>query len=168
MAATKKEIESWHQDKAVKDNVTESSLCVDCGVNTAPGFRSGPETRIDIALYGKSEHTAGCDHEVYIVRKKLWLKAGMKPWGGCLCVGCLEKRIGRQLTPKDFDPEGDATWANLPCTERLLNRRGYKSAIVDTDEGPKEIIVDIKAFKGIPEGERARLETPWQEFISPE
>ena len=26
----------------------------------------------------------------------------MEPYGGCLCIGCLEKRIGRKLKPKDF------------------------------------------------------------------
>jgi hypothetical protein len=45
----------------------------------------------------------------------------MEPWGGCLCIGCLEKRIGRSLTPKDF-PRGDA-FNKVPGTERLLSRR---------------------------------------------
>ena len=26
----------------------------------------------------------------------------MEPFGGCLCVGCLEKQLGRKLKPKDF------------------------------------------------------------------
>jgi hypothetical protein len=39
--------------------------------------------------------------EYYMVRKKLWLAAN--PSGkGMLCVGCLEKRLGRRLTPTDF------------------------------------------------------------------
>jgi hypothetical protein len=27
----------------------------------------------------------------------------MEPYGGCLCIGCLERRIGRKLKPKDFE-----------------------------------------------------------------
>jgi hypothetical protein len=26
----------------------------------------------------------------------------MDPMGGCLCIGCLEKRLNRVLRPKDF------------------------------------------------------------------
>jgi hypothetical protein len=45
----------------------------------------------------------------------------MEPWDGCLCVGCLEKRIGRRLTPDDFD---DHVFNDLPGTPRLMERRG--------------------------------------------
>jgi hypothetical protein len=59
--------------------------------------------------------------EVYTVRPFIWKKAGMKPFDGCLCIGCLEKRLGRRLKPKDFlrnDPFGD-----VPGTPRLMSRR---------------------------------------------
>jgi hypothetical protein len=59
--------------------------------------------------------------EVFYVRDRVWKKAGMKPWGGCLRIGCLETRIGRRLKPKDFT---DHIFNTLPCTPRLLNRRG--------------------------------------------
>ena len=39
----------------------------------------------------------GPDAEVYTVRPAIWKRAGMEDWGGCLCIGCLEKRIGRRL-----------------------------------------------------------------------
>ena len=61
----------------------------------------------------------GC--EVYMVRKGVWAKAGVKPLGGCLCIGCLERRIGRRLKPKDF-PDNPLNW--LPGTLRLMNRQG--------------------------------------------
>jgi hypothetical protein len=35
--------------KQVADNITESWLCVDCGVNTAPGVPDGPTTRAKLA-----------------------------------------------------------------------------------------------------------------------
>jgi hypothetical protein len=38
--------------------------------------------------------------EYYMVRKELWGRYG--PVRGCLCVGCLEKHMGRQLVAGDF------------------------------------------------------------------
>jgi len=59
--------------------------CVDCGVDT---------------------------YAVERVRDKVWTAAGMKPHGGRLCAGCLERRIGRPLIYDDFRP----TWR-----QRLLD-----------------------------------------------
>lgn len=39
----------------------------------------------------------------YMVLDDVWKAAGMSPDGGYLCVLCLERRIGRRLTPDDFD-----------------------------------------------------------------
>jgi hypothetical protein len=139
-----KDLESWHKDKAVQDKIVESWLCVDCGVNTHPGCPDGPHTRIDLALTGESEVTHSRDCEVYAVKDALWEAAGMRSWSGCLCVGCLERRLGRQLRPRDFSRHDDKVWADLPCTERLLNRRGLATATVLTANGPKEVICDIR------------------------
>jgi hypothetical protein len=49
--------------------------CVDCGVDT-----------LDVG-------------EFYMVRADVW---PLDPLGGMLCVGCLERRIGRRLVPADF------------------------------------------------------------------
>jgi hypothetical protein len=40
--------------------------------------------------------------EYFMVTKKVWKASGLKYDGGMLCVGCLEKRIGRELTQEDF------------------------------------------------------------------
>lgn len=40
---------------------------------------------------------------------------------GCLCIGCLELRLGRRLVPKDF-PEHP--FNRMPGTRRLMERRG--------------------------------------------
>ena len=112
-------------DKKVKDNLTESWLCVDCGMNTAPGIPDGPTTRREVALKGSAENRVGDDSEIYTVWPKLWKKAGMKPWGGCLCIGCLEKRLGRRLKHSDFAPSHLFNQDPM-CTigtERLLDRR---------------------------------------------
>jgi hypothetical protein len=52
-------------------------LCLDCDIDT-----------IAIAEY-------------YVVEEAVWLQAnpGSK---GMLCIGCLEVRLGRRLTPADF------------------------------------------------------------------
>jgi hypothetical protein len=120
----------------LRGHASESNCCVDCGVNTAPGMM----TRAEIEAAMKASWLAGKleddeepigemrinnQSEVYIVHNALWKQAGMKPWGGCLCIGCLEKRIGRRLQPKDFDR--DSPFNRVPTgTPRLLNRRDGK------------------------------------------
>ena len=52
-------------------------LCVDCGKDTHGG-------------------------EYYMVWDEVWEASGMTPDGGMLCLPCLERRIGRHLTPDDF------------------------------------------------------------------
>jgi hypothetical protein len=47
----------------------------------------------------------------------------MKPEGGCLCIGCLEKRLGRRLKPKDFPRDHPLNDVRVPGTERLRRRR---------------------------------------------
>lgn len=53
-------------------------ICVDCSVDTC---------EID---------------EYYMVHDHLWAGVGMESDGGMLCIGCLEKRLGRTLTSVDF------------------------------------------------------------------
>jgi hypothetical protein len=140
--APAKHLESFHTDKAVQDNIVESWLCVDCGVNTAPGVPSGPETRLAFALGDEEvDYTFDDQTEVYHVRDKIWEAAGMRPWSGCLCVSCLEQRIGRQLRPKDFARHDARAWADKPCTDRLLDRRGLAKITAMTDEGEREMTV---------------------------
>jgi hypothetical protein len=121
----KHDLESWHRDKAVQDNIVESWLCVDCGTNTAPHVPDGPATRIALALNGECRFRLCRESEAYSVKDSVWTAAGMRPWGGCLCVGCLERRIGRELRPKDFARHDDRVWAQMPCSDRLLDRPGF-------------------------------------------
>ena len=96
--------------------------CVDCGVDTAPGVLSAQEvlTAFQNGKDAEMHVTSAC--EIYAVRKAIWAKAG-KP-DGCLCVGCLEKRLGRMLRPKDFD-RGNSLNA-FPGTSRLMRRQKRK------------------------------------------
>src|ERR1700730_7195455 len=49
--------------------------------------------------------------------------AGMQPMGGCLCIGCLEKRLKRPLKPKDFARSHEFNNPGIPGTPLLLKRR---------------------------------------------
>jgi hypothetical protein len=102
--------------------ITKSWLCVDCGVNTAPGVPDVDEAMKQLEANGGYECAVGHRSEIYMVRDRVWEKAGMEPFGGCLCIGCLERRLGRKLKPKDFS---EHTFNGMPGTERLLKRRKY-------------------------------------------
>jgi len=119
----------------LKGKTPESWVCIDCGINAAPGHPTRVEyerlyktsvvmqqlTQADpasmiVATYTFNEHC-----EVYTVRDSVWKAAGMEPMGGCLCIGCLEDRLGRKLTPKHFPRRHP--FNSLPGTERLIERR---------------------------------------------
>jgi hypothetical protein len=108
--------------------VPESWRCIDCGFNTAPGCLNRAEMEQAAQALGKMWETTGIKQhidnrsEIYTVRKSVWAKAGVPPMGGCLCIGCLEKRIGRRLRSKDF--QRNHPFNSVPGTPRLLERRG--------------------------------------------
>jgi hypothetical protein len=64
----------------------------------------------------KVTYTDKC--EVYMVKESIWERAGAPD--GCLCIACLEKRLGRKLKPKDLPP--DESLNLLPATPRLASR----------------------------------------------
>ena len=74
----------------------------------------------------------------------VWKAADMDDQGGCLCIGCLEKRLGRTLTPKDF-PRNDP-FNLMPGTERdrhgamatnpVPMRAGSKSGLTSAPRRP--------------------------------
>jgi hypothetical protein len=52
--------------------------CLDCGVDTIE-----------------------CGH-YYMVHDQIWAQSGCSPNGGTLCLCCLHRRLGRELTYEDF------------------------------------------------------------------
>jgi hypothetical protein len=121
----------------LKGVTPESWACIDCGINTAPGHPTRVElerlykTSVAIEkLSGEAPPLATLTFndrcEVYTVRNSVWKAAGMEPFGGCLCIGCLENRLGRRLTSKDFPHRHP--FNSLPGTERLIERRDVQAA----------------------------------------
>jgi hypothetical protein len=103
----------------------ETWRCLDCGVDTAPGCLAREELEQAFAAAGKHgsvEQTIDDRSEVYTVRETVWKRAGVDVHGGCLCIGCLEQRLGRRLKPKDFPR--DNPFNQLPGSARLMKRRG--------------------------------------------
>lgn len=76
-------------------------ICVDCGLDTKEA------------------------QEYYMVYNDVWEDAGMSFAGhfgdGMLCVGCIESRLGRELTPSDF-PDLPINRGFFPMSDRLKSR----------------------------------------------
>jgi hypothetical protein len=111
-------------------SIPESWNCIDCGTNTAPGLLNRAEVESRIAALGELwelgatiPQTIDDRAELYRVRRDVWsVVAG--EWNGCLCIGCLERRLGRTLGPRDFGPH-PFNRPTVPATPRLRQRRGY-------------------------------------------
>jgi hypothetical protein len=65
--------------------------------------------------------------EYYMLKDEVWAQAGMEPQG-FLCIGCLETRLGRELTAADFKDarinEPDARTMTPRLLGRLARRQG--------------------------------------------
>jgi hypothetical protein len=98
--------------------------CIDCGFDTHPGFDG--RASVEATREGRDYpivYEPGVN-EVYAVKQEVWDASGVDSHGGCLCIGCLEKRIGRKLKPSDFSADNGLNM--LPphvYTPRLLSRR---------------------------------------------
>jgi len=103
----------------LNDLVPESWACIDCDFDTAPGVMN--RVQLEQTMVAIRAQTFGEYSEVYAVRVRVWKAARMAPTDGCLCIGCLEKRIGRRLKPADFPR--NHPFNSLPGTERLMSRR---------------------------------------------
>jgi hypothetical protein len=113
--------------RSAKGMVPESWACIDCGINTAPGMmnRAQIDQGMDaLVLTGEDGLTQTFNErsEVYTVKPAVWEAANVGPMGGCPCIGCLEKRLGRLLVPRDF--MRGHPFNTMPGTDRLRERRG--------------------------------------------
>jgi hypothetical protein len=77
--------------------------------------------------------------EYYMVHDEVWADTGMAPDGGLLCVGCLERRLGRRLTPDDFTScplNKDNRTIRHYASERLYDRIvWHQLRLFDVGEG---------------------------------
>jgi hypothetical protein len=81
------------KDLDLKGVMPESWCCVDCGINTAPGFKNRAQAEQAFAVdWNNQGFTQKVNEftEVYTIKAKVWQAAGMDPMGGCLCIGCRE------------------------------------------------------------------------------
>jgi hypothetical protein len=98
---------------AGEDVVSADGACRDCGVDTTP-----LDARVG-------------SWEWYVLRNEVWARVigeGDLPaygGGGLLCIGCVEKRLGRELNAGDFDWSVPLNALNLVSdlpSLRLLDR----------------------------------------------
>ena len=106
--------------------IPESWNCIDCDLDTAPGCFNRQQMEQRIEKIGEEAWERGgiqfknkSQSEIYIVHDRVWKDAGNVK--GCLCIGCLEKRLGRKLRPKDFQRKHP--FNDFPSTPRLLDRK---------------------------------------------
>jgi hypothetical protein len=67
--------------------------------------------------------------EYYMVTDACWKRAGMGPYDGQLCIGCIEKRLGKQLTPRNF-----TDCPLIGATQSCLITHRRDSCLVSTTE----------------------------------
>jgi hypothetical protein len=63
----------------------------------------------------------GQEREHYYLRLDVWLQAHNSKTG-MLCIGCVETRLGRTLTPADFTEASINNPKVVPMSARLLSR----------------------------------------------
>src|SRR5258708_1026501 len=115
--------------KRAKGLTPETWDCVDCGRNTAHRVPDRSAMLRNIKRFGVIFFNDAAPTEIYTVHDAVWKRARMKPYGGCLCIGCLERRIKRRLKPSDF--AFGHVFNTLPGTARRLDRRGELDAWSD-------------------------------------
>jgi len=72
-------------------------------------------------------HCVDCDMNLFLewftLHDHVWRRTGLESNGGCLCIGCVERRISRRLLPEDFQStENNQNYRFMG--ERFLDRVG--------------------------------------------
>jgi len=106
------------------------------------------EKCIRMELDGESFYCKDCGNDISIWGIAEWFMVSDKVWEASgagkeddLCVGCLEKRMGRKLSPDDFGGPGGFFPVNkiFEHSPRLRNRLG-KTREMDTVDG---LVLDL-------------------------
>lgn len=80
--------------------------------------------QLDCVLCGVDTGEIG---EYYMTTDKIWRRHG--PAHGCLCIGCLEQRMGRKLRRSDFKDVPLNTEPDWSRSGRLLDRLGLPAEV---------------------------------------
>lgn len=78
-----------------------------------------------------------CAGEYYMVKHAVWVASGMGPIDGMLCLACLECRIGRALTKRDFrspKPRLHAWRRHLAARATIRDRQPAQLDLLDAAE----------------------------------
>jgi hypothetical protein len=63
--------------------------------------------------------------EFYMLDPKIWSGRLGLGWDDNLCIGCLERRLGRKISARDMSSFPSYDWM-APASERLMDRLGFK------------------------------------------
>ena len=78
--------------------------------------------------------------ECFTLRDEIWLKANPQR-KGALCVGCVEARLGRLLTPEDFQ--------GTPLDWHLTNGPALSTRLMARIGGPQNLLMRIHRDLGL-------------------
>jgi hypothetical protein len=155
-------MEAEMKEHDLRGKIPEIWACIDCGVNTHPGSLNREQMeQAFVRDFGDEGVTITFDEftEVYMVKPKIWEAAGMEPMGGCLCIACLERRIGRTLTARDF--VRNDRFSSVPgtkgCWHDVTGERGQARRTAGNDQPPVGASLnagDNLAVRGDTTGER--------------
>ena len=73
--------------------------------------------------------------EWFTIDDKTWAQIGLARNAGCLCIGCLEQRIGRPLCRQDF-PSSRNNHPTEYVSDRFLSRLGF-DLVCEDDNGTR-------------------------------
>jgi hypothetical protein len=71
----------------------------------------------------------GQANEYFMLRDDVWALTGLSSQDGMLCIGCIERRIGRRLERADFAAVKMNHPKVFPMSQRLLERIGVDGPI---------------------------------------
>jgi hypothetical protein len=122
--------------------IPDSYVCIDRGMDTWPGH----QTRAEVEQAMRAAKAAGKEWrssmtftqetEAYYVHPHVWEASGVGFWEGVLCIGCLEKRLGRRLQPFDFTQDNGFNDPSLPGTRRRFERLTGCTTWESLEDGP--------------------------------
>lgn len=111
-------------------------------------------------------------HENYMVRPDVWEQAWAgrrKPWHGkipgqeILCIGCLERRIGRTLMRRDFTDAPINDPDDPDISDRLRSRLSTDTGTVKGGANGLISFMVERWVQKLPEHERAKARAAWTE-----